>query len=272
MIIEDFLEGEEVSVEVVCDGARAVTMVPVQVTRRLRDREQGPITPGMGAYASCTTFGEKAIARAIERIIDPLILALSSGGTPYTGLLHFNLSIDAEHKPRVLGIGSTVGDLESQVLLPILDEDLFENLWVVTEGDLAHFLEASFRFSLYHCLALSICGQGHTPVDKAPLQISGLAELETRDLLTIEKHVLDKARPIAITVRPLIFHEGAGAHANSFNIRAEAGQAAAGARILTLSVVGESLLDAKVAAYEIAGRIEFEGMHYRKDVGNCGLE
>lgn len=272
VIIEDFLEGEEVSVEVVCDGARAVTMVAVQVARRLRDEDRGPITPGMGAYAPCTTFGDKAIRQAIERIIDPLILALSNGGTPYTGVLHLNLSIDAELKPRVLGIGSTLGDLESQVLLPLLDEDLFEIFWAVTEGDLAHFLEAGFRFSPYHCLALAICGQGHRWAAKAPLQINGLAELEKRNLLTIEKQVLDKARPIAITVRPLIFHEGAGAHANSFNISAEPGQAAAGARILTLSVIGESLLDAKVAAYELAGRIEFEGMHYRRDVGDRGLE
>jgi phosphoribosylamine--glycine ligase len=247
-------------------------MVPVQVQRRLRDEEQGPITPGMGAYAPCTTFGEKVITEAVERIIDPLILALANGGTPFTGVLHLNLSIDAQHKPRVLGIGSTMGDMESQVLLPLLDEDLFEIFWAVTEGDLAHFLEAGFRFSPYHCLALSISRQGHASPETAPVHISGLAELEKHDLMTIEKQVLEKARPIAITVRPLIFHEGGGAQANSFNISGEPGRAAAGARILTLSVIGESLLDAKVAAYELAGRIECEGKHYRRDIGDRGLE
>lgn len=268
VIVEDYLDGQEVSIDVVCDGSRAVMMLPVHVDRHRMENDRGPITPGTGAYAPLSAISDKVIESVVTRITDPLIAALQDNGTPYRGVLNLNLSVDENDQPRVLSIGSMLSEVGSQVLMPLLDEDLFEIFWAVTEGNLAHFLDSGFRFSPYHCLAVVMCQQDCPQPGSLPAEIRGLNGLENNDLLKVEKQVVEQAKPITIAARPFVFHEGT---ANKVNSGQEPCLETASGRVITLAVLAESLLDAKVAAYELARRVEFEGIQYRRDIGDRGL-
>src|SRR5262249_2766885 len=159
------------------------------------------------------------------------------------GVLNLNLSIDDHDQPRVLSIGPMLSEVGSQVLMPLLDEDLFEIFWAVTEGDLAHFLDSGFKFSPYACLAIVICQQNDQQEGTAGAPILGLAELETGNVLRVEKQVVEQAKPITITARPFVFHEGTATPANTVNTGEEPVLETASGRVLTLAVLAESLLD-----------------------------
>ena len=271
VIVEEHLDGQEVSLEVVCDGSRAVMMLPVHVHRHRLDEDHGPITPGTGAYAPLSGVSDKVIEAVVTRITDPLIAALQNSGTPYRGVLNFNLSIDHNDQPRVLSIGPMLSEVGSQVLMPLLDEDLFEIFWAVTEGNLAHFLDSGFKFSPYCCLAIVMCQQDYPQTERTGARIYGLDGLEASNVLRVEKQVVEEAKPITINVRPFVFHEGTAKPANTVNTGGEPWLETASGRVLTLAVLAESLLDAKVAAYELARKVEFDGIQYRRDIGDRGL-
>jgi len=271
VIVEEYLDGQEVSLDVVCDGSRAVMMLPVHVHRHRLDDDHGPITPGSGAYAPLSTVSDKVIETVVTRVTDPLIAALQNSGTPYRGVLNLNLSIDDNDQPRVLSIGPMLSEVGSQVLMPLLDEDLFEIFWAVTEGDLAHFLDSGFKFSPYSCLAVVMCQEDDRQGGWTEVPIRGLEELEASSVLRVEKQVVEEAKPITITARPFVFHEGTATPANTVNTGEEPRLQTASGRVLTLAVLAESLLDAKVAAYELARRVEFDGIQFRRDIGDRGL-
>jgi phosphoribosylamine--glycine ligase len=155
--------------------------------------------------------------------------------------------------------------------MPLLDEDLFEIFWAVTEGNLAHFLDSGFKFSPDSCLAVVMCQQDYPQTETTGAPINGLDQLEGSNVLQVEKQVVEEAKPITITARPFVFHEGTAIPANTVNTGEEPYLQTASGRVLTLAVLAESLLDAKVAAYELARKVEFDGIQYRRDIGDRGL-
>jgi len=272
VVIEDHLEGLELSLDLFCDGTRAVAMVPACCQRRLLDDDLGPTTPGMGAYAPLNQLNEKVLENVVSRITDPIIRGLSESGTPFTGLLHLGLSVDEKNNPRVLSIGTTFSYLETQVLLPLLDEDLLEICWAVTERNLAHFLSTGFRFSPSTCLALVLTARGYPGEAKIGATVRGLNELEDKQLVRVERQVIDKARPFTTEARPLLFHENTCRPESVLpGEQPSEPPTIAGGRVLTLAALAENFLDARVAAYELAKKIEFEEMYYRRDIGDRGL-
>ncbi|MBI4534404.1 MAG: hypothetical protein HY711_10715 [Candidatus Melainabacteria bacterium] len=268
IIIEDYLSGWQVSLEVISDGLGAVMMLPVHIARHLHDGNTGPITPGMGAYAPLTLTDNTVLSQLLTRIVDPLLRSFSDTGTPYCGALHLNISIAEDDSPRVLSLGTTLSALATQVLLPLLEEDLLEIFWAVTEGNLAHYLSEGFHFNPLSCLAVVFSCQDYRAQDSLDSQIQDLSQLETA--ICIEKQVLHEARPVTIMARPLVFHQDFN---NSQPVSPNQALLTLNehiARTFTLAVVAETLLDAKVAAYELAQKLGLHNVHYRKDLADLG--
>src|SRR6476661_4864992 len=123
VLVEEFMEGEELSVFVLTDGRRAIPLVPAQDHKRLLNGDQGPNTGGMGAYAPVsidTTAGEPLLAEVMGRIIDPTLRCLEESGNPFTGLLYAGLML-THAGPKVIEFNCRFGDPETQAILPILD-------------------------------------------------------------------------------------------------------------------------------------------------------
>ena len=143
VVIEQFLEGEELSVIAVVDGERFAVMPPARDYKRLRDGDQGPNTGGMGSYAPVNDLDPEVMARVRESVLEPAVAGLRAEGRPYRGALYAGLMLTSEG-PMALEFNCRFGDPETQVILPLLDLDLAELLLACAEGRLA--TRASRRF------------------------------------------------------------------------------------------------------------------------------
>lgn len=264
VIVEEKLPGQQISLQLISDGARCVSMLPVVTYTRLLDSDQGPVTEGMGAYAPLSL--DEVMDRIVEDLTDPILEALNSEYGAYQGAINLRIAIDSESNPLLMDIDTTFGDLETQVLLPLLEEDLFEILWAVCEGDLAHYLASGFNFSSDSCVALVFTVNGYPGSEVVGDRIEGAGDLELDRAVTIERKVIDNARPLSVTARPFVFHEGTDFETTDHPEKPVKVRTSAG-RVLSLCATAGNLLDAKVATYELAKRIRFEGMHFRQDIG-----
>jgi len=134
ILIEEFMEGEEISLFAVCDGEAAVPLLAAQDHKRLLDGDNGPNTGGMGAYAPASIATSALIARAISEVIQPVLAALREEGAPFTGLLYAGLMI-YEGAPRVVEFNCRFGDPETQALLPLMKSSLLDLLSLVARGE-----------------------------------------------------------------------------------------------------------------------------------------
>src|SRR5512133_1618926 len=136
VVIEEFLEGEEASFIVMCDGKNVVALATSQDHKRLQDGDQGPNTGGMGAYSPAPVVTPAVHARAMREIILPTIKGMERDGIPYTGFLYAGLMIDAQGRPKTIEFNCRMGDPETQPIMMRLKSDLFDVMMAATSGKL----------------------------------------------------------------------------------------------------------------------------------------
>jgi phosphoribosylamine--glycine ligase len=234
LLIEELLEGEELSLLAICDGRNAVPLAPAQDFKRLEDGDQGPNTGGMGSYSPVPGIGPAEIEELLETVHRPVLAELSRRGAPFIGVLYAGLML-TDSGPRVLEFNCRFGDPETQSILPRLDADLLPALAAAAAGDL---------------------GEGEIATgDRATVTVVlvGADPLDRGDRGTPIEGVDD-----AEAAGALVFHAGTAERSGRLLTN--------GRRILNVTAVGDDVAAARAAAYEGVGRISFTGMNYRTDI------
>ncbi|MDT7960232.1 MAG: phosphoribosylamine--glycine ligase [Armatimonadota bacterium] len=240
IVIEDRLYGREMSLLCITDGEHALPMPPVRDYKRAFDGNRGPNTGGMGCYTPLPDATPALVETALRQIVHPVIREMAQRGMPYRGVLYAGLMVH-DTQPYTLEFNCRFGDPETQVLMPLLQSDLLELAYSAATGTL-HATELVFESRAAVCVVLA----------------SGGYPGEYRTGLPIEG--LDAAAKLPDT---LIFHAGT---------RAENGQILTnGGRVLNIVGLGETLDEARQNAYRAVEQIHFDGMHYRRDIGESVL-
>ncbi len=233
MVIEEFLEGEEVSFIVLCDGKRAVPLEPSQDHKRVFDNDEGPNTGGMGAYSDSRILTDTERDRILDTIINPVVRA-----TRFTGFLYAGLMMTPEG-PSVLEFNVRMGDPETQPLMMRLQSDWGEVLMEAARGALS-MDRLDWNPQPATCVVMASGGYpGSFPAGQT---ISGL----------------DDARDA------VVFQAGTKRHGHNI--------VTSGGRVLGVTALGDSLQDSMDRAYAAVSHIHFDGMQYRRDIGAKGLK
>ncbi len=241
VVVEEFMEGEEASILALCDGSRALYLAPSQDHKRILDGDRGPNTGGMGAYAPAPVVTPEVERAVDEQIVQPVLSGLEAEDAPYRGCLYVGLMIRAG-RPRVVEFNCRFGDPETQAVLPLLDGDLYSLLAGAAEGDLSG-RSLALKPGAACCVVLAAGGYPGPYATGKPIE--GLEQAAGQP----DVHV---------------FHAGTRLNPG--------GQAVtAGGRVLGVTGTGASIREAIAAAYRGAGLIEFEGCHYRRDIGHRAL-
>jgi phosphoribosylamine---glycine ligase len=232
LVIEELLEGSEVSLFALCDGTRAVTLGAAKDFKRIGDGDVGPNTGGMGAY-SPAPWPDDADA-LVEQIHQPVVAELARRGTPFVGCLFAGLMLTADG-PRVLEFNARFGDPETQVLAPRLEGDLLEALAAAARGNAAE----SLREGAEAAVTVVLAGPDYPArSDYAGAPISGIAEAEAAGAI--------------------VFHGGTAMRDGTLLTN--------GGRILSVTGTGPTVAEARRLAYKGVERVSFEGMRFRTDI------
>ena len=240
VLIEEFLDGEELTIMAFTDGKTVVPMIPAQDHKRVGDGDAGPNTGGMGAYAPAPIATAALREQVTREVLQPTVDALARLGCPFQGVLYAGLMI-VKGTPYVLEFNARMGDPETEVVLPLLKTDLLDVIEAVVEHRLDQ-LTVEWRPDTAVCVVLT--SPGYPGAYPTGLPIQGLPS---------PSH----AAPIAV------FHAGT---------RREAGQVVtAGGRVLAVTAWAPSLLQARTAVYQAVPSISFHGRHYRTDIAYRAL-
>ncbi|HEU5016216.1 MAG TPA: phosphoribosylamine--glycine ligase, partial [Roseiflexaceae bacterium] len=236
LLLEERLSGPEVSLIALCDGERALPLPLAQDHKRLLDGNHGPNTGGMGAYAPAPHLDEEAVQQIMDTIMLPTVRALAAHGIPFRGALYAGLML-TEDGPKVLEFNARFGDPETQAIMPLLEGDLLAALLACAEGRLQPDM-LGVSEGAAACIVLAAPGYPDAP--RTGDMISGI---EAAD------------EPGA-----LVFHAGTDWQNGQF--------VTAGGRVLGVTGMGRTLDAALNRAYEVVSVIHFEGMQFRRDIGN----
>jgi phosphoribosylamine---glycine ligase len=232
--VEDLLEGEEVSLFVLTDGAEAVALAPAQDFKRLRDGDGGPNTGGMGSYSPVPFVDADKVDDLVDLVHRPVIAELARRGTPFVGLLYAGLML-TDDGPRVLEFNCRFGDPETQAILPRLEGDFLGALAGAAAGALDGIeLSAGPEAAVTVVLAAS----GYPEAPKPGAEIERIEDAEAGGAL--------------------VFHAGTAVRDGRL--------VSAGGRVLDVTGLGGSIAEARERAYEAIEQIEFPGAHYRQDI------
>ncbi len=238
VVIEEFLQGEEASFIVMCDGKNVVALATSQDHKRLRDGDQGPNTGGMGAYSPAPVVTPAVHARAMREIILPTIKGMENDGIPYTGFLYAGLMIDAQGHPKTIEFNCRMGDPETQPIMMRLKSDLFDVLMAATSGTLD---QVELEWDRRPALGVVMAAAGYPLNPRKGDAITGLPP------------AADDA---------VVFHAGTVQQGNA--------TLTSGGRVLCVTALGESIKAAQQRAYELVHAIHFDGALYRRDIGHRG--
>jgi len=239
VLIEERLSGPEVSLLAFSDGRTVRPMPPAQDHKRLLDGDRGPNTGGMGAYAPAPICTPDLIEIGVRTVLQPAVDGLWQEGYPFVGVLYAGLMLTAAG-PQVLEFNCRFGDPETQVILPLLDGDLIEIMQACVDGSL-DALEFGWKSQVSACVVLA--SENYPGKVPSGRQIFGL----------------DQEMPGS-----MVFHAGTRRHAGQV--------VTAGGRVLGVTGLGDSLFNALQTAYHRIDGISFEGMQYRRDIGQRGLQ
>jgi phosphoribosylamine--glycine ligase len=239
IVLEEKIEGREVSLMALVDGERVVPLPPACDYKRALDDDKGPNTGGMGGYSPVSFFGDDDVERVLDSVLRPVVRALREDGTPYRGCLYAGLMVSPSGV-QVLEFNARFGDPEAQVVLPRLAGDLVPLLEATARGDLAG-VRASW--SPRASVGVVLASRGYPSAYQTGYPIDGLGSLEPG---------------------VLAFHAGTTGGA--------AGYVTAGGRVLTLVATGDSMAEARERAYRNVDRITFQGMTCRRDLALRELE
>jgi phosphoribosylamine---glycine ligase len=240
VVIEEFLEGEEASFIVMCDGTHVLPLATSQDHKRLRDGDQGPNTGGMGAYSPAPVVTPKIHARVMREIILPAVQGMEKDGVPYTGFLYAGLMIDKAGNPKTLEFNCRMGDPETQPIILRLKSDLLELVERAIAGTLDQ-MEA--EWDRRAALGVVLAAHGYPEEPRKGDRIEGLPKPAE------DCHV---------------FHAGTKL--------ADKQPVTNGGRVLCVTALGHSVRSAATRAYEAVQRIRFDGMQYRKDIGHRAIK
>jgi phosphoribosylamine--glycine ligase len=233
VVLEERLEGPEVSFFVIADGEYAVPLVCAQDHKRIFDGDRGPNTGGMGAFAPSPLVDDQMRDRILAEIVRPVLYGLILNGSPYRGLLYCGLMLTADG-PKVIEFNVRFGDPEAQVVLPMIAQPLTPILWAAATG----VLRSSH---------VSVSAEPHVGVVLAAAGYPG--EVRTGQRIDGVDDVTDA----------LVFYAGVKAHNGSL--------VTSGGRVMTVVGSGASFQEAIDRAYAAVSRIRFDGMQYRRDIG-----
>ena len=239
VLIEQFLDGEELTIMAFTDGRTVVPMLPAQDHKRIGDGDTGPNTGGMGAYCPAP-LGTMALREQVtKQVLYPAIEALSRMGCPFQGVLYAGLMV-VKGIPYVLEFNARMGDPETQVVLPLLKTDLLEVIEAVVEHRLDQ-LTVDWHDETAVCVVMT--SDGYPAVYQTGRPIHGL--------------------PITVEATAMVFHAGTA--------RRDSDVVTAGGRVLGITGCGKTLADAQAEAYRVTRSIAFEGAHYRTDIAHRAL-
>jgi phosphoribosylamine--glycine ligase len=240
LVIEELLEGEEVSLFALASGADAVALAPAQDFKRLDDGDEGPNTGGMGSFSPVPGLDEHDAAELLDTVHLPVLAELAERGTPFVGLLYAGLML-TDDGPRVLEFNCRFGDPETQSILPRLEGDLLTALWATATGELGRVSLASASTAAV-TVVLAAAGYPAQPATGTP--IDGVEDAEATGAL--------------------VFHAGTALR--------EGRLLANGGRILDVTGLGATLGEARAGAYEACEHVSFDGMRLRHDIARAAAE
>jgi len=242
VLLEEFLEGEELSFLVLCDGERVAPLVAAQDHKRIGDGDTGPNTGGMGAYSTPDIVDDKMRDWLLTHIARPVVKGMAEEGSPYVGILYCGLMMTARG-PQVLEFNCRFGDPETQPILMRLESDLVEAFEAAVNGRLS---DGVFRWSKDSTACVVLASGGYPGGYENGKVIHGLDEAAKLEGVKV-------------------FHAGTQKNA--------AGEiVTAGGRVLGVTARGADLRQAVDRAYEAVAKINFEGMQFRKDIAHRGLK
>jgi phosphoribosylamine--glycine ligase len=240
VVLEEFLDGEELSLLALCDGENVIPLAPAQDYKRIRDGDEGPNTGGMGSYSPVAGFDEDRVEEIVDNVHRPIVELMKRRGTPYRGVLYAGLMI-TEDWPKVLEFNCRFGDPETQAVLPRLRSDLLELCLACRDpGGLAG-VDAEFTDDW--AVTVVLASAGYPESSSKGDVISGLDEASADAELT---------------------HAGTAIRDGEV--------VTAGGRVLNVTGVGPTPVDARRRAYDAAGRINFDGMQIRTDIAARAVE
>jgi phosphoribosylamine---glycine ligase len=240
VVLEEFLEGEELSLLALCDGENVVPLAPAQDYKRIFDGDRGPNTGGMGSYSPVPGFGEAEVEEIVEAVHRPVVDAMRRRGTPFHGVLYAGLMIGPEG-PKVLEFNARFGDPETQAVLPRLRSDLVDLCLAAREpGGLAG---AQAEFGEDWAVTLVLASAGYPESSSKGDVIGGLEEAAGLAEVTHAGTEVSKGEIVT-----------------------------AGGRVLNVTALGETPAAARDRAYDAARRISFDGMQIRSDIAERAVQ
>jgi phosphoribosylamine--glycine ligase len=236
VVIEEFMEGQEVSVLCFTDGKNVCALPAAQDHKTVFDHDEGPNTGGMGAYAPAPFMTAELMARVESEILRPAIAAMAQEKRPYRGVLYAGLMITPDG-PKVVEFNCRFGDPETQAILPLMESDLAEAMWRVATGDLGKY---ALKISRRWAVSVVLASGGYPGNFEKGKSINGLDGIRDDEVI--------------------VFHAG--------TVLDQDGNCLTnGGRVLAVTGVGDTFLKAHEKAYCAVGKIQFDGMHYRRDIG-----
>ncbi|MBK9594253.1 MAG: phosphoribosylamine--glycine ligase [Rhodocyclales bacterium] len=239
VVIEEFLEGEEASFIVMCDGTHALPLATSQDHKRLHDGDAGPNTGGMGAYSPAPVVTPDVHARAMREIIMPTLNGMAQDGIPYTGFLYAGLMVAPDGSVKTLEFNCRMGDPETQPIMLRLKSDLVDLVEAAIHCRLKN-IEAEWDRRV--ALGVVIAAAGYPEAPRKGDTIHGLPPAGD------DYHV---------------FHAGTALSGRDV--------VTAGGRVLCVTALGSNVRAAQMRAYDIAEQIEFDGMQMRRDIGHRAI-
>ncbi|UCD24178.1 MAG: phosphoribosylamine--glycine ligase [Gemmatimonadota bacterium] len=237
ILVEECLQGEELSVIALTDGEEVMLLPSSQDHKRLGEGDTGPNTGGMGAYAPVSIAGPELLDQALNDVMKPVLAKMAEMGTPYRGILYAGLMIDAKGKPWVLEFNCRIGDPEAQVVLPVLDTDLTDHLWRIASGE--NWTPDDLRYASSRAAVTTVLASPGYPA--AP--VKGAA-------ITI---------PEELPPDSLLFHAGT-------SLDADGVLRTSGGRVLCATGLGVDVTEALARSQSLAEAVDFEGKVFRRDI------
>ena len=242
VVIEEFLQGEEASFMVVCDGSDVMALATSQDHKRLKDHDEGPNTGGMGAYSPAPVVTADVHARAMREVILPTIRGMARDGITYTGFLYAGLMIDREGKVKTLEFNCRMGDPETQPIMMRLKSDLFDLLWAATEpaGSTGrHLADVTPQWDRRVALGVVVAAPGYPLHPQTGEAITQLP-VDAEDVK--------------------VFHAGTA-------LQADGRLVTSGGRVLCVTALADNVRGAQARAYAAIQQVQLQGMQFRNDIG-----
>ena len=239
VVIEEFLQGEEASFIVLCDGKNVTALATSQDHKRLQDGDQGPNTGGMGAYSPAPVVTPAVHAKAMREVIMPTIKGMERDGITYTGFLYAGLMITPDGKIKTLEFNCRMGDPETQPIMMRLKSDLVDVLLAATDEKLDTI---ELQWDRRVALGVVLAAHGYPMNPRKGDVIKGLPKGDSS--------VGDDA---------VVFHAGTNAESSQTLV--------SGGRVLCVTALADSVKQAQGRVYEVTSAIGFEGMQFRRDIG-----